>query len=64
MIDMSNLVTVRVAAQAAGKDPETIKRWIWQHKLDARKYGLIWFIAKGDLAAYLGIPEADLFAEE
>ena len=62
MLDMNKLITVKVASQAVNKDPETIRRWIYQHKLDARKIGLDWFIAKADLAAYVGKP--DLFTEE
>jgi len=61
IVDMSQLITVKVAAKAVAKDPETIRRWIHENKLDARKIGQDWFIAKADLAAYVG---KDLFEEE
>lgn len=63
IVDMNKLITVKVAALAVNRDPETIRRWIAQNKLDARKIGLDWFIAKGDLAAYVGKTESELFEE-
>ena len=62
ILDMNNLITVKQASRAVDRDPEPIRRWIYEKKLNARKIGLAWFIVKADLAAYVGKP--DLFTEE
>lgn len=38
-------LSVREAAQRAGRDPETIRRWIWKGKLQAFKIGGQYLIA-------------------
>jgi excisionase family DNA binding protein len=39
-------ISVRQAAAQCGKNPETIRRWIWSGKLSARKLGNQLFIKK------------------
>jgi excisionase family DNA binding protein len=56
------MITVPEAAKRAGKDPETIRRWIRTGKLPAHKIGTQHVIEEGDLAPLLedaeqGIPE-------
>jgi excisionase family DNA binding protein len=43
------VLTVPQAAERAGKDPETIRRWIRAHRLRAEKVGTQWVIDEGDL---------------
>lgn len=42
-------LSVREAAERAGKDPETIRRWIWKGKLHAIKAGGQYLIAPSAL---------------
>lgn len=43
------LITVRQAAALCGKDPETIRRWIWSGKIKAQKLGNQLFLEKSQL---------------
>lgn len=43
------LLTVREAAARCHRNPETIRRWIWNGKLTARKLGNQLFVREGDL---------------
>ncbi len=45
------MLTVPEAAVRAGRDPETIRRWIRSGKLRARKIGTQHVIEEADLAA-------------
>src|ERR1700675_2466554 len=47
------MLTVPEAARRAGKNPETIRRWIREGKLPARKIGTQHQIDQDDLAAFL-----------
>ena len=47
------MLTVPEAARRAGKNPETIRRWIREGKLPARKVGTQHVLDEGDLDAYL-----------
>jgi excisionase family DNA binding protein len=47
------MLTVPEAAHRAGRDPETIRRWIRSGKLRARKIGTQHVIEEPDLAAIL-----------
>jgi excisionase family DNA binding protein len=47
------MLTVPEAAKRAGRDPETIRRWIRGGKLQARKVGTQHIIEEGDLDALL-----------
>jgi excisionase family DNA binding protein len=51
------MLTVPEAARRAGRNPETIRRWIREGKLPARKVGTQHVIEEDDLAEKLG--EAD-----
>ncbi len=50
------MLTVPEAARRAGRDPETIRRWIRAGRLPARKIGTQHVIEEGDLAEILGAP--------
>jgi excisionase family DNA binding protein len=57
------MLTVPEAARRAGKNPETIRRWIREGKLAARKVGTQHTIDEADLDAFLDdeelpVPEA------
>ena len=43
------MLTVPQAAERAGKDPETIRRWIRAHRLRAQKIGTQWVIDENEL---------------
>ena len=44
------MITVREAANECGKNPETVRRWIWSGRLPAQKLGNQLFVKKSDLA--------------
>ncbi len=46
------LISVREAARECGRNPETIRRWIWGGKLAAEKLGNQLFIKRSDLASF------------
>jgi len=48
------MITVPEAAKRAGKDPETIRRWIRTGRLRARKIGTQHVIEEDDLDPLLG----------
>ena len=50
MITLDNSMTVNEAAQMLGRNPETVRRWIRELKLPAKKIGMIWLIRRDDLA--------------
>lgn len=47
------MLTVPEAARRAGRNPETIRRWIREGKLPARKVGTQHVLDEADLAAML-----------
>jgi excisionase family DNA binding protein len=47
------MLTVPEAARRAGRDPETIRRWIRSGRLRARKIGTQHVIEENDLAAVI-----------
>jgi excisionase family DNA binding protein len=47
------MLTVPEAARRAGRNPETIRRWIRQGKLRARKVGTQHVLEEADLAAVM-----------
>lgn len=47
------MITVPEAARRAGRNPETIRRWIREGKLPARKVGTQHVLEEADLAAML-----------
>ena len=51
------MLTVPDAAKRAGRDPETIRRWIRLGKLRARKIGTQHVIEEADLEAALDRPD-------
>jgi excisionase family DNA binding protein len=48
------MLTVPEAARRAGRNPETIRRWIREGKLRARKVGTQHVLEEADLEAMLG----------
>lgn len=48
----NGLITVREAAKLCSRNPETIRRWIWNGKLPAEKLGNQLFIKRSALDSY------------
>ena len=48
------MLTVPEAARRAGKNPETIRRWIREGRLSSRRVGTQYLIEPGDLATMVG----------
>jgi|WetSurMetagenome_2_1015567.scaffolds.fasta_scaffold176298_3 excisionase family DNA binding protein len=46
------LISVRDAAKECGRNPETVRRWIWSGKLPAEKLGNQLFVKKSELLKY------------
>ncbi len=46
------MLTVPEAARRVGRNPETVRRWIREGKLEARKVGTQHVIEERDLAAF------------
>jgi excisionase family DNA binding protein len=53
------MITVPEAADRAGRDPETIRRWIRAGRLKASKIGTQHVIEEHDLEAALGEPRSE-----
>lgn len=51
------MLTVPEAARRVGRNPETVRRWIREGKLPARKVGTQHIIDEADLDAMLGRPK-------
>jgi excisionase family DNA binding protein len=51
------MLTVPEAARRAGRNPETIRRWIREGKLRARKVGTQHVLEEADLAEMIGALE-------
>lgn len=54
------MLTVPEAARRAGRDPETIRRWIRKGRLAARKVGTQHVIEEADLAAVLSEDDGEM----
>lgn len=54
------MLTVPEAARRAGKNPETVRRWIREGKLQARKVGTQHTIEDADLQAFLDTEGAEM----
>ena len=52
-------VSIQAAADHAGIAPGTIRRWIGEGKLPARKAGRVWRVRIEDLEAFLARPAAE-----
>ena len=46
------LISVRQAAKECGRNPETVRRWIWNGKLTAEKLGNQLFVKRSVLEAF------------
>ncbi len=56
------LISVRQAAKKSGRNPETVRRWIWNGKLPAEKLGNQLFVKRRALEAFtkeMGAEEAE-----
>ncbi len=56
------LISVRQAAKESGRNPETVRRWIWNGKLHAEKLGNQLFVKRRALEAFskeMGPEEAE-----
>lgn len=58
------LIDVRQAAALVGRNPETIRRWIWSGRLRAGKRGNRYLMRKVDLSAAAGEPSSKLTLAE
>jgi excisionase family DNA binding protein len=54
------MLTVPEAARRTGRNPETVRRWIREGKLPARKVGTQHTIEDEDLQAFLDAAEPDM----
>ncbi len=52
--DPGGYLTVREAADEAGRSPETIRRWVWSGRLPAAREGNRLVVARGDLERVVG----------
>jgi excisionase family DNA binding protein len=48
-IDGVEMLSVREAAQLAGRTPETVRRWVWSGRLPARRDGNRLLVARADV---------------
>lgn len=55
---MEGFLSVHEAARECHRNPETIRRWIWEGKLPARKLGRQLFILPADLEAIKPLDES------
>lgn len=64
--DQDSLISVKDAARECGRNPETVRRWIWSGKLPAEKLGNQLYVRRTALEGYLreasAAGEADLKA--
>lgn len=58
------MLTVPEAAKRVGRNPETVRRWIREGKLPARKVGTQHVIDENDLTDFLGEAEQLPIPEE
>ena len=54
IVDGVEMVDVREAADLAGRNAETVRRWVWTGRLLARRQGNRLLIARDDLERLLG----------
>ena len=47
-----SLISVKEAAAECGRNPETVRRWIWNGRLPAEKLGNQLFIRRRDLTSF------------
>ncbi len=59
VIDQDKMLTIREAAQEAGRTAETVRRWVWAGKLPAQKLGNQLFVKKSDLDRMLSKMKAE-----
>ncbi len=50
VVKTDELITVREAARIVGRTAETVRRWIWDGKLQAQKMGNQLFVRRADLS--------------
>ncbi len=54
LLDGVEMVDVREAARLAGRTPETIRRWVWSGRLEARRRGNRLLLARIDVLRQVG----------
>ena len=50
----SEMLEVRAAARLVGRNPETVRRWVWSGRLTARRRGNRLLVARRDVEALAG----------
>lgn len=60
----AELVDVRQAAALVGRNPETVRRWIWSGKLSAVRKGKRLFVAREELGGVASTGKASLELSE
>ncbi len=56
--EQDNLISVKDAAKECGRNPETVRRWIWSGKLQSEKLGNQLFVKRSALASFCRENEA------
>ena len=49
------MLDVRGAAELVGRHPETVRRWVWSGRLEARRQGNRLLVSREDLRALAGL---------
>ncbi|MBA3233233.1 MAG: helix-turn-helix domain-containing protein [Propionibacteriales bacterium] len=51
------MIDVQEAAGLASRTPETVRRWVWSGRLDARRQGRRLLVARDDVLRLIGKPD-------
>ena len=52
--ELNDYISIRKAAKECGRSAETVRRWVWDGKLKARKLGNQLYIKKAELTFFCG----------
>lgn len=58
--ELNDYISVREAAKECGRSAETVRRWVWDGKLKARKLGNQLYIKKAELTFLCGTKKIKL----
>lgn len=54
VINGVEMVDVREAARLVGRTPETVRRWVWSHRVSSLKHGTKLMLPRSELLALVG----------